>query len=38
MNLDKHLELRTRTKKFALRIIRMIRAMPNTREANVLGN
>ena len=38
MSLDKHLELRTRTKSFALRIIRMIRALPGTREANVIGN
>ncbi|MBZ5522095.1 MAG: four helix bundle protein [Acidobacteriia bacterium] len=38
MGLDKHLELRTRTKNFALRIIRMTRGMLNTREANVLGN
>lgn len=38
MTLDKHLELRDRTKKFALRVIRMIRAMPNSREANALSN
>src|SRR5215813_1369796 len=33
-SLEKHHELRERTKKFALRIIRMSEAMPNTREAN----
>src|SRR5438477_1703477 len=38
MSLDKHLELRKRTKEFALRVIRMSQAMPVTREANVINN
>jgi four helix bundle protein len=37
MGIDKHLELRTRTKKFALRIIRMSQVLPKTREANVIA-
>src|SRR5215467_5521079 len=36
MNTDKHQELKTRTKAFALRIIRMSQALPRSREANVL--
>ena len=38
MNLEKHQELRERTKKFALRIIRMSEVLPNTRAANVIAN
>lgn len=38
MSLEKHQELRERTKKFALRVIRMSQAMPNTRAANVITN
>jgi four helix bundle protein len=38
MSLEKHQELRNRTKGFALRIIRMTQAMPGTREANVINN
>lgn len=37
MNADKHHELRTRTKVFALRVIRMSQALPRNREANVIG-
>lgn len=37
MGLDKHYELRERTKQFALRIIRMSEAMPTTRAANVIN-
>jgi four helix bundle protein len=37
MGIDKHLELRTRTKAFALRIIRMSQVLPKTREANVIA-
>ncbi|HMF90377.1 MAG TPA: four helix bundle protein [Candidatus Angelobacter sp.] len=37
MSVDKHHELRTRTKAFALRVIRMSQALPRTREANVLS-
>lgn len=37
MGIDKHLELRTRTKTFALRIIRMSQVLPKTREANVIA-
>lgn len=36
MSTEKHQELRTRTKAFALRIIRMSQALPRSREANVL--
>ncbi|HEY6351518.1 MAG TPA: four helix bundle protein [Candidatus Angelobacter sp.] len=35
---EKHQQLRERTKKFALRIIRMSQALPNTRAANVITN
>lgn len=36
--MEKHQELRQRTKDFALRIIRMSEVMPNTRAANVISN
>jgi four helix bundle protein len=38
MSLEQHQALRERTKKFALRIIRMSQVMPNTRAANVIAN
>jgi hypothetical protein len=38
MTLEKHQELRDRTKAFALRIIRMSQRMPRHREANVIAN
>ena len=38
MSFEKHQELRERTKKFALRIINMSQALPNTRAANVINN
>ena len=38
MSLDRHYELRKRTKSFALRIIRMSEAIPTTRAANVINN
>src|SRR5262245_64024735 len=38
MNVDKHKELKNRTKAFALRIVRMSQALPRTREANVINN
>jgi four helix bundle protein len=38
MGVEKHQELRRRTKDFALRIMRMCRTIPNTREANVINN
>ena len=31
-------DLKARTKSFALRIIKMVDALPNTRSANVIGN
>ena len=37
MSLDKHQELRKRTKDFALRIIRMSQVIPTNREANVIS-
>src|SRR5882724_1003356 len=37
MSVDKHQELRARTKAFALRVIRMSQALPKTREANVIS-
>jgi len=37
MALEKHLQLRTRTKAFALRVIRMSQALPRSREANVIA-
>ncbi len=36
MNAEKHQELRTGTKAFALRVIRMSQALPRSREANVI--
>jgi four helix bundle protein len=36
MNSEKHQELRTRSKAFSLRAIRMSQALPRSREANVL--
>ncbi len=36
MSVDKHQELRDRTKAFALRVIRMSDALPRTRAANVI--
>lgn len=38
MNSEKHQELRTRTKTFALRVIRMSQALPRNREASVILN
>jgi four helix bundle protein len=38
MNSERHQELRTRTKTFALRVIRMSQALPRNREANVILN
>jgi four helix bundle protein len=38
MSLEKHKQLRDRTKNFALRIIRMSDAMPKTRASNVISN
>jgi four helix bundle protein len=38
MSIDKHQELRKRTKDFALRIIRMCRTIPSTRETNIINN
>jgi len=38
MSVDKHHELRARTKAFALRVIKMSQALPRAREANVIGN
>jgi len=38
MSYEKHHELRERTKKFALRIINMSQALPNSRAANVINN
>lgn len=38
MSLDKHQELRRRTKGFALRIMRMCRTIPSTRETNIINN
>ena len=34
---DKHLQLSARTKKFALRVIRMCQALPKSREASVIA-
>ena len=36
MGIDKHVELKNRTKAFALRIFRMSQALPKSREANVI--
>jgi len=38
MSVDKHQELRRRTKDFALRIMRMCRTIPSTRETNIINN
>ncbi|HWG49129.1 MAG TPA: four helix bundle protein [Candidatus Acidoferrales bacterium] len=38
MSIDKHQELKNRTKMFALRIIKMSEALPKTRAANVISN
>jgi four helix bundle protein len=38
MDVDKHKELKNRTKAFALRIIKMSQALPRTREANVINS
>ncbi len=37
MKSDKHEELRSRTKQFALRLIRMSQALPASREADVIA-
>ncbi len=31
-------EMKARTKKFALRVIRLVESLPNTKTANVIGN
>jgi len=38
MSIDKHRQLKDRTKLFALRIIKMSDALPKTRAANVITN
>lgn len=38
MSIDKHQELKDRTKAFALRVIKMSDALPRTRAANVITN
>ena len=38
MSLEKHQELKDRTKQFALRIMMMSEALPNTRAANIVAN
>ena len=38
MSIDKHQELRDRTKMFALRVIKMSDVLPRTRAANVMAN
>ena len=38
MGIERHQELRKRTKEFALRIIRLSNALPHTRVGNVIGN
>ena len=38
MGLEKHHELRNRSKLFALRVIRMSEVIPTTRAANVINN
>lgn len=38
MSLDKHQELRSRTKSFALRIMKMCRTIPNSRETSIINN
>jgi four helix bundle protein len=36
MSIDKHRELRDRTKAFALRVFKMSQVLPRTREANII--
>ena len=38
MSIDKHKDLKDRTKAFALRVIKMSDALPRTRAANVITN
>lgn len=38
MSIDKHQELKNRTKMFALRVIKMSEALPKRRAANVISN
>ena len=38
MSIDKHLQLKDRTKMFALRVIKMSDVLPRTRAANVITN
>ena len=38
MSIDKHQELKDRTKMFALRVIKMSDVLPRTRAANVIAN
>jgi four helix bundle protein len=38
MGLDKHVELKARTKKFALRVIKMSQALPSSRATNVINS
>jgi len=38
INVDRHHELRDRTKAFALRVIGMSNSLPRTRSGNVIGN
>ena len=38
MSIDKHQQLKDRTKAFALRVIKMSDALPKTRAANVITN
>jgi four helix bundle protein len=38
MSIDKHQQLKDRTKAFALRVIKMSDALPRTRAANVITN
>src|SRR5258706_11951163 len=38
MGIEPHQQLRERTKRFALRIIRLSQSLPRSREANVLGS
>jgi four helix bundle protein len=38
INVEKHQEVRNRTKAFTLRVIRMSDALPKTRSSNVIGN
>jgi four helix bundle protein len=35
--IDKHLELRDRTKKFSFRILHLFKALPHTSDADVIG-